>query len=308
VLTKPNPLTTAWHYRWAATEDLILYGNHVALYGELDYRTGRPGWVIPVPADDVWVLVDPDSGVFQFTIAGATLAPDEVLHISAGARSGEILGRGVLAQYGDELGGQVAAETHAGDYFAGGALPPAVLQAPAMLTQQQADDLKSKWRLMASTREPVVLPNGYVLTPLVSNADQAQMVQSRQWNAQLSAMVLGVPPWLLGLPGPSMTYQNVESADIAFIRDTVDRWAQPLSAVFSDDLMPRGVEVQWDYTARLRGDSGATATVLNTYVTGGILSIDEARAWLGRPPAATTDEAGTTPAGVPELTAQEVTA
>lgn len=284
VLTDPDPVTTPWHYRWGAVEDLILYGNHFALYGDLDYRTLRPGWLVPLPADDVWVIVDPETHRWSWTIAGEMLDPDEMLHVSAGNRSGEILGRGILAQYAEWLGGAVAAETHAGSYFAGGTLPPAVLQSPTLLTQEQADDLKDKWREMTSTREPVVLPSGYVLTPVVSNAEQAQLVESRQWNAAAVAMMLGIPSYKLGLAGPSMTYQNIESADIEFVRDSVDRYGSPLAEAFTKWLMPRGTQVAWDYAGRMRADQKTTAEVLTAYTAAGILTLDEARAMLNRPP------------------------
>lgn len=308
VLTDPAPEVTPWSYRWAACEDGILYGNHFALYGDMDYRTMRPGWLVPVPADDVWIMTDPARPAwYTWTIGGTTLTTDELLHVPFGNRSGEILGRGVLAQYGTWLGGAVAAEEHSGAYFAGGALPPAVLQAPQVLTQDQADDLKTRWREMTSTREPVVLPTGYVLTPVVSNAEQAQLVESRTWNAEAVAMLLGVPSWKLGLPGPTMTYQNVETADIDFVRDGVDRWAAPLAAAFTKWLMPRGTTVRFDYANRMRADARTTSDVLRTYTDAGILSIDEARSQIGRPPAATTETEGTTPAEVPELTPETVT-
>jgi phage portal protein BeeE len=307
VLTDPDPLTTPWHYRWAAVEDLVLYGVHLALYGDVDFRTGRAGWLVPIAADDVWILQDPTSFEWWWTVAGVTLSADEVLYVSAGNRSGEIMGRGVLAQYGAWLGGAVAAEQHASSYFAGGALPPAVLQSPTALTQEQGDQLKAKWREMTSTREPVILPTGYVLTPLVSNAEQAQLVQSRQWDAALVAMLLGIPAWKLGLSGPQMTYQNVETADIDFVRDSVDRWARPLSESFTKWLMPRGTSVAWNYAGRMRADQRTTEEVLTGYVGAGIVAVDEARAMIGRPPLASIEAEGTTPAGTPELTPQEVT-
>jgi HK97 family phage portal protein len=306
VLLDPDPTSTPWHYRWAATEDLILYGNHFALYGELDYRTLRPGWLVPLPADDVWVIVDPGNGDYSFTVAGELVGADTLLHVSAGSRSGEVLGRGVLAQYGEWLGGALAAETHSGAYFAGAALPPAVLQSPTVLTQPQADELKAKWRTMTSDREPVILPNGYVLTPIVSNAEQSQLVESRTWNAQLVAMMLGIPSYKLGLSGASMTYQNIESADIEFVRDSVDRYAHPLSEAFSKWLMPRGTSVAWDYSGRMRADAAQTATVLNTLVGAGILTHDEARAMIGRAPLDQSTDESETPSGVPDLTPSEV--
>jgi HK97 family phage portal protein len=306
VLVDPDPTVTPWHYRWSAVEDLVLWGNHFALYGtELDYRTLRAKWLVPLPADAVWILQDTGTLRWSFVVGGTELGPDELLHVSAGNRSGEVLGRGVLAQYGLWLGGATAAEAHAGAYFAGGALPPAVLQAPQVLTDDQADELKAKWRLMTSTREPVVLPVGYQLTPLVSNAEQAQLVQSRQWNAEQVAMLLGIPAWKLSLPGPTMTYQNVETADIDFVRDSVDRWALPLSESFTKWLLPRGTSVAWNYGARMRADQSTTMQVLTGYVAAGILTQDEARAWIGRPPMADTEATGQTPAGIPALTPAE---
>jgi len=310
VVTDPDPMTTPWHYRWSATEDGVLYGNHFAFLGELDYRTLRPGWLLPIAADEVWVMTDPARpGWYTWTIGGETFSPDELLHVSFGNRSGELLGRGVLAQYADTLGGYAAAERHSAGYFAGGTLPPAVLQSPTIVTQEQADDLKSKWRDMTATREPVILPMGYLLTPVVSNAEQSQLVESRKWNAELVAMMLGIPPWKLGLAGPTMTYQNVETADIDFIRDSADRYGRPLAQGFTKWLMPRGTSVVFDYADRMRADQRTTADVLTAYVAAGIVTNDEARAVLGRPPKPADGEpepANTTPEGVPELTPTDV--
>jgi HK97 family phage portal protein len=306
VVTDPDPENTPWNYRWAAVEDLILYGNHFALYGDLDFRTGRPAWLMPVPADSVWIMQDPaDSSWWRWVLGGVELAPGDLFHSSAGNRSGEILGRGVLGQYAEWLGGAVAAETHSGAYFAGGALPPAVLQSPSVLTQEQATDLKTKWREMTNTREPVVLPAGYVLTPVVSNAEDAQLVQSRQWNAAAVAMILGIPNYKLGLSGPSMTYQNVEMADIEFVRDSVDRYGEPLGQAFSKWLLPRGTSLEWDYAGRMRADQSTTASVLTTYTGAGILTKDEARAAIGRPPL--PDQVTPEPEP-PELTPNEIAA
>lgn len=307
VLTDPVPWSTVWHYKWSVAEDLILYGNHFARYLLDDARTNRPGLLAPLPADQLWLLIDPASGSWSYALNGDPIPAADVLHVSAGNRSGEVLGRGVLAQYAETLGGFVAAERHAGAYFYGGALPPAVLQAPHVVTQDQAETLKARWREMTSTREPVVLPSGYVLTPIVTNAESAQLTQSRNWNANLVAMMLGVPGWKLGLQGPSMTYQNVETADIDFVRDDLDRYASPLAHAFTKWLMPTGTEVAWDWAGRMRNDQRGLADVLTAYVGAGIFTQDEARAALNRPPLAVTTDPGTTPEGVPELTPLEAT-
>jgi HK97 family phage portal protein len=159
---------------------------------------------------------------------------------------------------------------------------------------------------MTATREPVVLPQGYTLTPIVTDAVQAQLVESRTWNAEQAANVVGVPGWKLGLPGPTMTYQNVESGDIDFVRDSVDRFASPLAASFTKWLMPRGTAVAWDYASRMRSDQKTTQEVITGYAAAQIITTDEARAWLGRPPMTATMAAGQTPAGTPELTPDQI--
>jgi HK97 family phage portal protein len=285
IVGTPDPLTTVWAYKWACAEDAILYGNHFALPGDIDWRTGRPGWLVPVPADQVWIITDPaEPGWWEWVIGGETLAPEDLFHVPFGNRSGEILGRGVLAQYGDWLGGAVSAEEYSREQFAAGALPPAVITTNQTSTQTQADDLKAKWRAIVTTREPVIFPNGTELKPIVGNAQQAQLVEARTWNAQMVADAVGVPGWKLGLDGPSMTYQNIETADIDFVRDSVDRYAQPLTQTISKWLLPGGTELVWDYASRMRADTASTAEFLQGLVAAGIITVNEARAALNRPP------------------------
>jgi hypothetical protein len=308
ILTDTYPMSPEWNYKWAAIEDGILYGNHFGLYGDPDPSySNKPGFIVPLPADQVWILDDPLSpGNWEWVIGGVEFRAGDIFHVPFGARSGEVLGRGILAQYGEWLGGSIAAENHTANYFAGGALPPAVLQSPTMLTQDQGDELKARWRAMTNSREPVILPAGYVLTPVVSNAEQAQLVESRTFNAEQIAMMLGIPSYKLGLPGATMTYQNVETADIDFVRDTVTRYASPLAAAFTKYLLVRGDSVRWDWSGRMRTDQKSVADVLTALQGAGILTDDEARAVLGRPPLDGSTDPGTTPADVPELTPSDM--
>ncbi|MBD3941957.1 phage portal protein [Microbacterium sp. NEAU-LLC] len=305
IVADPSPLQTLWNYRFGAGEDLILYGNHFGLNGELDWRTGRPGWIVPLPADEVWIMTDPaQPGWYQWVIGGEAFDPDEIFHVSAGARSGEILGRGVLAQHADWLSGVEAAEKWSRDVFAAGALPPAVITVSNAANQAQLDLVKEKWRDIASTREPIILPSGTELKPVVGNAEQSQLVQARQWNAVAVANVVGVPVWKLGLEGPTMTYQNVETGDIDFVRDCVDRYGRPLTEAMSKWMLPAGTDVAWDYDSRMRADQKSVADVLVAYVGAGILTEDEARARIGRGPKEVAQP--TTPPATEEDTTQHV--
>jgi HK97 family phage portal protein len=309
ILTDPDPRTTAWGWRYACTKDLIEAGNHVALLGDDDWRTGRPGWLIPLPVADVGLLTDPaDPGWYMFTVAGVTIDPADVLHISAGNRSGEILGQGVISQYAQALGQQVAAEEWSARYLDGGGLPPAVIQVGGTPTQAQADDFKSRWNALTTKGEAIILPSGATVTPLQSDAQAQQLVEARTFGAEAQARILRIPPHMLGLNGPTMTYQNVQSAEVAYTRDVVTRWSNPINYALTKWLLPAGTEARSRWSARGRTDRATQATTEATLVQAGIQTVDEARQNLGMEPMESSVQEGTTPVGVPNLGAQEAVA
>jgi HK97 family phage portal protein len=308
VLTDPILDGTAWDWRYACVRDLIEAGNHLALLGDEDWRTGKPGWLIPLPIGDVALITDPARpGGYWFALGGWMLDPSNVFHISAGNRSFEVLGQGVIAQYSQALGQSMTAEEWSGRYLSGGGLPPAIIQYPGQPTQTQMDQFKALWNALVTTGEAIVIPANATVTPLQSDAQRQQLVEARTWNSELQAMMLGIPPYKLGLPGPTMTYQNVETGDIAWVIDGPKRWGDPIEHRTSKHLLPRGTRARFAWAGRLRTDQATQASVLTTYVGAGILSVDEARQAAGYGPMVRAIEAGTTPAGAPELGAKEVT-
>lgn len=306
VVADPSPGASSgrWQYVYETVRDLVLYGNHFAEYLDTDARTSRPAALVPLHPSRVGIVLNPDVGWF-WVVDGLPRMPGDLFHVTAGAESDSIIGRGIIAQYRTSLGGIVAAEDHAGGYFTGGGLPPAVISPTQKLSETQAKSAKAAWRDLMTTREPVILPQGWVLEPVVSSAVDQQLVEARTWNAQLSAMVLGIPAHMLGLQGPSMTYQNVETADIGWVRDTLSRWADPIAGAFTRSLLPAGTELRWDYASRMRADIKTTAEVVAQLRAAGVITDDEARAMIGRPPLADSLTEGSTPAGVPELTPQD---
>lgn len=308
ILTDPDPMSTAWHWKFGVVKDLVEAGNHISLLGDPDWRTGRPGWLVPLPVAQIGLVTDATRpGWYGFTVGGAVLDPSEVLHISSGNRSGEVLGQGVLDQYKDRLGEQLTAEQWAGKYLAGGGLPPAIVQWAGIVSDDQLTEFRTRWQGMVDTGEATILPAGATVTPLQSDAQRQQLVEARQWNAAQAATMLGIPHHKLGLEGPKMTYQNVVDADIAWEKDTIDRWAQPISQTISKYLLPAGIEARPDYLSRMRTDPKMQAEVVTTLVGGPVLSRDEGRQMLQyAPEAAVLTETDSTNEGVPDLTVGEV--
>lgn len=298
LLRDPVVYSTPWNYRYGVVNDLVLYGNHVAFMTAPD-ATGWPTALEPVDITTVDLGVS-EEGYLAWNVAGEFYPYGSLFHISAGNRSGYILGRGAIQQYRDALGGVVETDRHSRGYFRRGGLPTAVIQVQDPdLGQKQAQDIKDRYMATIGrgrSREPLVIPGTYTFTPVVSDAEKQQLVEARTWDAQLVAMILGVPAAKLNLPGPSMTYSNIEMEDIAFVRDTVNRWAQPIEAAVTKWLLPAGQQAKHEWMDRLRTDSKTRAEVFETELRAGIRTVEEVRQIMNLPPLPKPEPAPVPPA------------
>lgn len=286
ILADPSPAQTPWEWAYGLVNDLLLYGNSFAFMGDPG-SDGWPLWLEPIDATIVALGVNQDTGGLVWRVGDQLIPFGGLWHVSAGNRSGFLLGRSVISQYRDSLRGVLATSKHAGRYFTAGGMPSAILQsADPDLTQAQADQIKQKYRdtVGSGSREPMVLPALYTFTPVVSDAEKQQLVEARKWDAQLISMILGLKASQLGLDGPSMTYTNTEMEDIGFVRDTVDRWAKPIEHAVTKWLLPRGQTARFDWSGRMRFDSKTRAETLKTEKDAGFLTVDEGRQMLDRPP------------------------
>lgn len=292
----PNRCPADWVDEYVS--DVILYGNHVALLGEPD-STGWPSRLIPLDVTTVSVARDPATLQPVYSIEGwdEIVPADRVFHVAIDKRSGELRGRGALPTLAGALAAALAADAYAGRFFTGSGVPSGVItDSRPNLTQEQADELKGKWlAATGGSPRPVVIPPSTTFTPLALNADQAQLVQARQWDAQTVAMAIGVPPFLLGIESQRHTYTNAETEFGRFIATTIMRLLEPLAQQLTLQCIPRGNVAEFETAALLRPDTQTRASVAISLFAAGIITEAEARTVAGFPPSGGPSEA---PAGV----------
>jgi HK97 family phage portal protein len=279
----PNRTPADWVDEYCS--DVLLYGNHVSLIGPPD-STGWPAMLIPLDVTLVSVGRDPATLQPVYALEGVEepLDASRVFHVALNKRSGELKGRGVLGMPG-ALGAALAADAYAGRYFSESGIPSGVItDARPNLTQEQADELKTKWvQATSGTRTPVVVPNSTTFTPLATDADKAQLVQARQWDAQTVAMALGVPAFLLGIETQRHTYTNAENEFGRFISTTVMRLLAPLEQQLSLQCLPRGNTAEFWTGALLRADTMTRAQAAVALYGAEIIDLGEARELAGFP-------------------------
>jgi HK97 family phage portal protein len=210
------------------------------------YANGYPAQFHVV---EPWMVeVDFDAaGLRRYQIGQFDVTRD-LLHIRYKSCAGDAHGHGPLEAGAARL---VAANTlgrYATNLAAAGGLPNAVLKHPARLNDVQASDLQWKWvqARMSSMGLPAVLSGGIEFETLAFSPRDLALVELAQFNESRIAVLLGVPPFLLGLPsgGDSMTYSNVVSLFDYHWRAGLRPKASTVMGALSGWLLPRGTTVE----------------------------------------------------------------
>jgi HK97 family phage portal protein len=273
----PGPGRTFVDFITEYLHDMVLYGNYVAVLGPKN-NAGWPDMMIPIPIGQWNVMADSATGDHWYDINNVIYEPDQVFHVMMNKDANDLIGKGALQLYKRLIASSVAAERWAALYFEGGAVPPGVLKHPnPELTQEQALDLKAKMKAVAMAREWAIVPGGTDLETLDSNAEDAQLNETRKLNAQQLAIAMGIPGALLGLDSPSLTYRNITDVFQQFITTTVMSYIVPLEQQLSAQALPSQSLARFQQANVLRPNLEARVTLATQCLQSGLFSRDEAR-------------------------------
>jgi HK97 family phage portal protein len=249
------------------------------------YATGYPARFHVVPP---WAVnVDMVDGIRRYSIGRVDVTAD-LLHIRYQSSVDDARGHGPLEAGRARLVADRVLNQYAAAFAGAGGIPASILTHPEELTAKQASDLQAQWVLarQSSIGEPAVLSGGVTHEAIQTNPKDMALVDLAQLTGSRIAVLLGVPPFLVGLPsgGDSMTYANVSSLFDYHWRAGLRPKAQTVMAALSQWLLPRGAGVEVNRDAYVQPDPLAraqTAQILNAIVDpqgNPALSVEEIRA------------------------------
>jgi HK97 family phage portal protein len=248
------------------------------------YATGWPARFHVVPP---WTVnVELEQGRRFYSI-GSTDVTGDMLHIRYQSTVSDAHGHGPLeAGAARVVAAQVLAR-YATNLAASGGIPTSVLEHPEELTAEQSALLQAQWvqARLSSIGEPAVLSGGVTWKPTQLDPVQMALLDLSQFNESRIAVLLGVPPFLVGLPsgGNSMTYSNVQSIFDYHWRAGLRPKAQTVMSALSEWLLPRGTRVELnrdEYVQPGPYERAQTAQILNSIVDkqgNPALTVDEIR-------------------------------
>ena len=183
-----------------------------------------------------------------------------------------------------------AADLMAAKLFGNGAMLSGILTTDRILTQEQADFIKARWReKMTGVRhghDVAVMDAGTKFQPISMPPEDAQFLQSRRWQTVEIARWFGIPPHLVGDVEKSTSWgTGIEQQNIGFVAYTVRGWLTRLEQRIGWEIVePSTQYAEFLIDGLLRG---ATAERYAAYAQGiqwGWLTRNEARKKENLPP------------------------
>jgi HK97 family phage portal protein len=287
LLMAPDPTRGGPWFVQVSVEDYLLNGNAIALVT----ARGADGWPLACcwwPASWVYITwMPPDVSSVAYWLLGTALNPADVIHVRRGAdRFMPVRGVGVVEESLGTLNRIAAEEVYEFQALNNGAVPSVAIITPtATLTQDVADDAKTGWmeKFSGPNREPVILPQGTIVQPLAWSPSDAQLTEARKMSLVDVANIFNLDGYWLGSPVAGMTYKTAAPQYQQILRTSLEPVLADFEAVWSQAWLPRGQIVHFDRNQLLRDDMATTALALSTLTGAGIMTVDEARAYLELP-------------------------
>lgn len=289
----PAPAWTsasAWQY---TMQGILLKGDSFWIIERANEYAPMPIGFTPVHPD--WVLVEKDeAGINWYTInlygVSKRYHQSNILHFTGLGYNGfrSLTPINYALRYA--AGTSTSADQYAGQFFKGGARPDHAIEVPQGVTvsPEQRQQLAAAWGKQRDTYltngGTPVLTGGMKVVPLTINAQDAQLLETRQFGVEEIARIFGVPPHMIGKTDASTSWgSGIEQMSIGFVRYTLRRYIDMIQQEINRKIYPKSRLFFGEFSvdALMDGDSKAQAEYFSKALGGpgtqGWLTINEVR-------------------------------
>ena len=269
---KPNEAQTPYEFWETIVASALLYGMGYAII-ERDDR-GYGSRLIYVHYTDVDLKEVKDERVYVVKDYGV-VRPENMLEIC------NLFRMSPIRLHRENLGLAKSAQDFGSEYFGQSGQMTGVLTSEQPLKKEQMDMIQGSWNNGAPNAGTKLMPFGFKYQRISIAPDEAQFIETRQFQAQEVCRIFSVPPALVMLPGQT-TYNNVEQQNIMFARHTIVPWTKPIQQEINRKLIPSfdrpAVYSKFNLNDLYRGDMDARAGFFTQMLQTGVMSINEVRA------------------------------
>jgi HK97 family phage portal protein len=275
----PDGETTAMRWRQSIAGHMLGWGNG---YAEIQFTGGIPSGLFLLDPSTTNPQRRPEDRKLYYRVAGGTLAPFRVLHFAGFGFDG-LQGYSPAHIHRDAIGLALAAEQFGGAFFGNGSRPAGVLELPYKLKDVAAvEQLKKGWHTeyggASNAGKVAVLEQGAKFTATSIPPDDAQFLQTRQFQVLEIARMFGIPPHQIGdYSSTGGAYRALEEANLDYLRKTIVPWCEAIEQTLNWRLLTEyerstGIYIEHNVEGFLRGDSRARGEFYKTLMGMSVLT------------------------------------
>jgi len=281
---QPNAQQTAFEFWELMMGYVLLRGNAYALI-QPGLR-GPADQLIPIHPDRVR-LERLDNGRLRYQVkqpdGTETPVNDEDMFHLRGPSSDGVTGMSIIDYAKESFGMGLAGERYGGRFFRNDTKPSGILSTDKKLTPGAKERLASDWKAMhggGNQHQVAVLEEGLNWQAVSITPEEAQFLQTREFQAEDVCRWFGVPPHMVGLTSKATSWgSGIEQMSIGFVTYTLMPWLVRIQQAISRDLIVAAQRyfAEFIVAGLLRGDTLARYQAYQTGINAGFVTRNEAR-------------------------------
>lgn len=297
---EPNPEMTSMVFRELLMGHLMGWGNFFA----------QKIWDRRGVVRELWALNPARMSVFRdvqgekrylYTLENGTkraFTAEEILHIPAFGFDG-LVGYSRIALARNAIGLSISAEKYGSKVFNNGARPDVVLKTKKNLTPEAQKNLRESWNEIYSgsgnAGRTAVLEQDMDIQTLGFPPEDAQFLQTRQFQVSEIARIFRIPPHMIGDVEKSTSWgSGIEQQELGYYRHTLRPWLVRIEQQLNKDLFLRAERDTYFFEhiadANLRADTQARFNAYASAITNGWMTRNEVRELENKNPIDGLDE------------------
>lgn len=283
--TRPNRWQTPYEFKRMLTGHAVLRGNG---YAAIVSKNGAAvSELIPLHPDRVRPYWYNGAPAYEYTpVDGPVryIMNSEMLHLRGYSDDG-LVGLNPITLHREAVGLALATEDHGARLFSNGVRPSGVLKMAGHLKDDETrkrfkQSFREAYAGSAKSGETLLLEDGLEWSQVGMTSEDAQFLETRQFQRSEIASIFRVPPHKIGDLSRS-TNNNIEDQSKSFIEDTLGPWITGFEQAITRDLIEESLQeelfAEFVLEALLRGNIEARYKAYATGRQWGWLSPNDVR-------------------------------
>lgn len=280
-----NSETSAFNFRQAVMAGAVFWGNG---YAEIEETNGggvfafnqiHPRRVTPKRDErGLYYEVAQPNGAKAKDVPAA-----KMLHISGFSQDG-VVGEMISKLGKESIGLTMAVEKLGASFFGNGAFAGVIIKHPGDLSPEAQKKMKKNWddqhRGSAKFAGTTVLDEGMTVDKMTVDNEQAQFLETRQFQVEEVARWFRMPPHKIGHLARATGWTTLETTNADYIIDALMPWMERIEQEIKRKCISRSeptIYVKHNVAGLLRGDTTARFDAYGKAIQAGWMSRNDVR-------------------------------